>query len=166
MSYSDWTLSPKKVLSAFPKLPSSWTKYLPLGIGVLAFLGFLDAVYLTVLHYKNAIPPCTIAHGCETVLTSSYATIFGIPIALIGAGFYLTVLILLGIFLTYSSSNPATAGKSITSRFAGRDFFAFLKPLSIPSVSSTMTEGGCGLMGSKSWTIGGVEFTTMLSRCA
>lgn len=99
MAYSDWSLSPKKMLHGFPKLPVSWTKYLPFATGALAFLGFLDAIYLTVEHYKNAIPPCTIAHGCETVLTSSYATIFGIPLALIGAAFYVVALMLLGIFL-------------------------------------------------------------------
>lgn len=98
MSYSDWTLSYKKALAAFPKLPSSAIRYLPLAICLLAFLGFLDATYLTILHYKNAIPPCTL-HGCETVLSSSYATIFGIPIALIGGLFYLSVLGLLGLWL-------------------------------------------------------------------
>ena len=66
---------------------------------ILAFLGFLDATYLTIIHYKNIVPPCSIAHGCETVLFSKYATIFGIPIALLGVVFYLTMLILLGLFL-------------------------------------------------------------------
>ncbi|MDE2024996.1 MAG: vitamin K epoxide reductase family protein [Patescibacteria group bacterium] len=64
-----------------------------------AFLGFLDATYLTIIHYKNLIPPCSIAHGCETVLTSRYATIGPVPIALIGVFFYLSVLILLFLFL-------------------------------------------------------------------
>ena len=59
-----------------------------IGILVLSFLGFLDATYLSILHYQNAIPPCTITNGCETVLTSKYATIYGIPISLIGSLFY------------------------------------------------------------------------------
>ncbi len=63
---------------------------------LLSFLGFLDAAYLTIIHYKNVIPPCSIAHGCETVLTSQYATIGPIPIALLGVFFYLGVLGLLG----------------------------------------------------------------------
>lgn len=62
-----------------------------LGI-ILAFLGFLDAIYLTVIHYKHIIPPCTISHGgCEVVLTSQFATIGSIPIALFGAAYYFTV---------------------------------------------------------------------------
>lgn len=66
----------------------------------LSFLGFLDAAYLTILHYKNAFPPCTISNGCETVLTSSYSTVLGIPISLLGAFYYLSVLILSLLILT------------------------------------------------------------------
>lgn len=99
MAYNDWSLSSKKLANAFPNLPASTTRLLPAALGVLGFLGFLDATYLTIQHYKNAIPPCTIAHGCETVLTSQYATIAGIPIALIGAVYYVTVLALLLIWI-------------------------------------------------------------------
>ncbi|MEK7615721.1 MAG: vitamin K epoxide reductase family protein [Patescibacteria group bacterium] len=59
----------------------------------LSLLGFVDAAYLTVSHYQNAIPPCTIS-GCETVLTSEYAVMFGVPLALLGALYYLTVFFL------------------------------------------------------------------------
>lgn len=52
------------------------------------FAGFLDATYLTIEHYKNVIPPCSAVTNCEVVLTSQYATFFGIPIALIGALYY------------------------------------------------------------------------------
>jgi len=66
---------------------------------LLGLLGFIDATYLTILHYKNAIPPCTIAHGCEIVLTSKYSMLGPIPIALLGVLFYLSVLGLLGLLL-------------------------------------------------------------------
>lgn len=62
---------------------------------LLSLAGFFDSSYLTILHYKNVIPPCTIAKGCETVLTSQFSTLFGIPIALIGSFFFLTLIILL-----------------------------------------------------------------------
>lgn len=55
------------------------------------FLGFLDATYLTILHYRNVFPPCTIS-GCEAVLTSKYSLIFGIPISLFGSLFYLIII--------------------------------------------------------------------------
>jgi uncharacterized membrane protein len=60
---------------------------------ILAFFGFLDAAYLTVLHYKNVIPPCSIQFGCEKVLTSPYSMVGPIPVALLGVVFYLTVII-------------------------------------------------------------------------
>lgn len=58
---------------------------------VLAFFGFLDAAYLTIEHYKNLTPPCTL-HGCETVLTSSFSMLGPIPVSLLGALFYLAVM--------------------------------------------------------------------------
>jgi uncharacterized membrane protein len=114
MSYNDWTLPYKKLIHAFPNLPSSFLHKLPYGIGILAFLGFLDATYLTVLHYKNIIPPCSVARGCETVLTSQFATIFGIPIALLGAGFYLAVLALLLIWIQTKRTNLLTLLVTLT----------------------------------------------------
>jgi uncharacterized membrane protein len=59
---------------------------------VLGFFGFLDSLYLTISHYKNIVPPCTI-HGCETVLTSSFSMVGPIPLALFGVLFYLTIII-------------------------------------------------------------------------
>lgn len=69
---------------------------------ILAIAGFFNSSYLTILHYKNIIPPCSIAKGCETVLTSRFSTIFNIPIALLGSLFFLVLifLLLLG-FLKY-----------------------------------------------------------------
>lgn len=66
---------------------------------ILAFLGFLDASYLTINHYRKIIPPCSIAHGCETVLTSKFATIAGIPIATAGIVYYITMLVLVILYL-------------------------------------------------------------------
>jgi len=62
---------------------------------VLSLAGFFNSSYLTILHYKNIIPPCTLARGCETVLTSQFSVIFGVPIALFGSLFFLTLIILL-----------------------------------------------------------------------
>ena len=51
-------------------------------------------------HYSGTIPPCAIVKGCEAVTTSQYATIGlpavegGISVALLGAIYYLVVLII------------------------------------------------------------------------
>jgi uncharacterized membrane protein len=60
----------------------------------LGFLGFLDSTYLTIVHFKNIIPPCDIHFGCETVLTSNYSMLGPLPLALFGAIFYLAVIVL------------------------------------------------------------------------
>ena len=62
---------------------------------IIALVGFADASFLTIEHYENRIPPCTTA-GCETVLTSAYSNILGIPVALLGMIYYL--LISIGLF--------------------------------------------------------------------
>lgn len=55
-------------------------------------LGFFDAFYLTVKHYTNSTPVCSIIAGCEVVTTSVYSVILGIPVALLGVLYYIAVL--------------------------------------------------------------------------
>lgn len=68
--------------------------YLPL-IGLLSFGGFVDATYLTISHFRGASLLCNISSGCDQVTTSTYSTLLGLPVALIGLVFYLTVFILI-----------------------------------------------------------------------
>ncbi len=60
---------------------------------VLSSLGFIDASYLTVNHYFGTPLPCSIVNGCEKVTTSVYSTLAGVPISLIGAVYYLSIVI-------------------------------------------------------------------------
>ncbi len=64
---------------------------LVISIFVVALIGFADAAYLTIEHFRGIVPPCTLTSGCEQVLTSSYSVVFGVPVALLGALFYLLV---------------------------------------------------------------------------
>jgi uncharacterized membrane protein len=61
---------------------------LPLLAASVALIGLADAIYLTVKHYTGEQVPCSIVAGCEQVLTSSYAEIAGIPLAIFGAAAY------------------------------------------------------------------------------
>ena len=63
-------------------------------IGLFSFLGLVDASYLAAKHYTGTIPPCSIVKGCEAVTTSQYATVGGVSVALLGAIYYLAVLVL------------------------------------------------------------------------
>ena len=55
---------------------------------VFSLIGLTDSIYLTVHHYTDEPVPCSIIAGCETVLTSSYAEIAGIPLAAFGSVAY------------------------------------------------------------------------------
>jgi len=61
---------------------------LPIAAAVVALAGLADSVYLTVKHIAAEPVPCSIISGCETVLTSTYAEIAGIPLAAFGAAAY------------------------------------------------------------------------------
>jgi len=58
---------------------------------VLALLGLVDAIYLTIEHVTGQSVRCTIVAGCSEVLSSSYAVVAGIPLAMIGAAAYFSV---------------------------------------------------------------------------
>jgi uncharacterized membrane protein len=64
----------------------------------IAALGLIDATYLTINHYRNTVPPCFIG-SCEQVLTSSYAAILGIPVAVFGVAYYLFILVCLVVYI-------------------------------------------------------------------
>ncbi|MGD9561962.1 MAG: vitamin K epoxide reductase family protein [Pyrinomonadaceae bacterium] len=64
------------------------TATLPIIASLVALVGLADSIYLAVQHFTAAPVPCSIISGCETVLTSSYAEIMGIPLAAFGAVAY------------------------------------------------------------------------------
>jgi len=58
---------------------------------LLALFGLADALYLTIEHVTGQSVRCTIVSGCSEVLSSRYAVVRGIPLAMIGAAAYFTV---------------------------------------------------------------------------
>src|SRR5678810_881595 len=58
-------------------------------VACLSLVGLADAIYLTIEHITGRSVQCTIIAGCSEVLSSSYAVISGIPVAMIGAVAYL-----------------------------------------------------------------------------
>ncbi|MFN0141100.1 MAG: vitamin K epoxide reductase family protein [Pyrinomonadaceae bacterium] len=64
------------------------SKKLPIIAAIVAVVGLVDSIYLTIHHYTAEPVPCSIIEGCEMVLTSAYATFAGIPIAVFGAMAY------------------------------------------------------------------------------
>ncbi|HLW46163.1 MAG TPA: vitamin K epoxide reductase family protein [bacterium] len=58
----------------------------------LALAGFADALYLTGYHYNPAVRACVGSGGCEAVNGSRFATLAGVPVALIGTAGYVLIL--------------------------------------------------------------------------
>jgi uncharacterized membrane protein len=89
-------MSPKKPAPSSAKAKPGSTSppqakqstYFYTGVAILSLLGLADAIYLTVEHLAGRSVQCTITSGCEEVLTSTYATVAGVPLALLGALFY------------------------------------------------------------------------------
>ena len=97
----------RKAATHDPAVPTarhapSWP---PLAIRVLGALGLILGVYLSVLHYQagtsGSIESAFCGSGttvnCSLVLSSAYATLFGVPVAVLAAGSY--AILLAGTFL-------------------------------------------------------------------
>ena len=69
-------------------------KIIAIAFLIISFIGFLDANYLVVQHYRGEPPSCAIFTGCETVAESKYAMVGPIPLALLGLLYYLAIFIL------------------------------------------------------------------------
>lgn len=60
-------------------------------MALVSLVGVADAIYLTVQHITGQSVRCTIVSGCSEVLSSSYATVAGVPLAGVGAVAYFVV---------------------------------------------------------------------------
>jgi uncharacterized membrane protein len=61
-------------------------------IGVLCVIGIGVAGYLTYTHYAGLKVLCLSSGGCETVQTSVYSKLDGIPVAVLGLAGYIGIL--------------------------------------------------------------------------
>ena len=63
-------------------------------LGALAVVGLLVSAYLTWVHYFGIAPVCIGGSGgCETVQSSRYATVLGVPVAVLGVVAYAGLLV-------------------------------------------------------------------------
>src|SRR5436853_3362660 len=67
--------------------------YPPMAVALLSLLGLLDAAYLALERVIGGPIACPVGGGCETVQSSAYALLFGIPVAFIGVVGYALLLV-------------------------------------------------------------------------
>ena len=60
---------------------------------LLALLGLFDAAYLALERVTGGPIVCPVGGGCETVQSSAYALLFGVPVAFIGVAGYAALLV-------------------------------------------------------------------------
>ena len=63
-------------------------RWAPRLLTATAYAGFVLSFYLTLAHYRGYVTPCYVLQGCETVQTSRYAVVLGIPVALLGVLYF------------------------------------------------------------------------------
>ncbi len=68
-----------------------WSRFL---IGAIAVLGVLETAILTVAELTGSAASICPTEGCKLVLTSPYATVFGVPLTLFGFFAYTAVAVL------------------------------------------------------------------------
>ena len=68
-------------------------RWIIVAFSIISLIGFADAAYLTANHYLGTSLNCSLFEGCEVVTTSVYATVAGVPIALVGALYYLLIFV-------------------------------------------------------------------------
>lgn len=79
--------------------------------GTLAFLGLVDALYLSYAHLTQNPLACSILEGCAIVANSPYSKIWGVPIAYLGVFYYIGMLKIA--FWTNIVPSLATAGRRL-----------------------------------------------------
>jgi uncharacterized membrane protein len=68
-----------------PSVKDGEGRTLRIVLGMLAAAGLLLSAYLTWVHFAQVAPVCVGGSGgCETVQSSRYATVLGVPVAVLG----------------------------------------------------------------------------------
>ncbi len=102
--------------------------YIVIAMLVISLFGFADATFLTIKHYNGSDLVCGEHGGCNVVTTSEYATIFNIPVALLGSLYYLSIFLL---SVGYLDSKNKTAEKLLSwlpiSGLAASAWFVYLQ---------------------------------------
>lgn len=111
-----WALSPRRA------------NRLAFALAAISAVGFADAAYLAIEHYRGLPPACLVFTGCETAARSAWSEIGGVPVALAGAAYYFAVLLLSVLAIERGSKKLLFAAALLTPLgFLASIFFVYLQ---------------------------------------
>jgi uncharacterized membrane protein len=106
-------------------------------LGGIAAAGAAIALYLTWVKLAGGVPACGPVAGCETVQTSEYSTILGIPVSVFGLVYTLTVLVLVLVWWRTGDRRALMATYAIG--LMGTAFVAYLVYLQLFVIGAVCT---------------------------
>lgn len=90
---------------------------------MLSLAGIATSSYLTYSHYADQATVCAGVGSCEFVQTSSYSKMAGVPVALLGLLFFLSLLAMVGYRLTVGAKVDSWAKPMVFSMTLGGTAF-------------------------------------------
>jgi len=99
--------------------------FLRLAAATVALAGIVVAGYLSWAHYADRAVVCVAGGGCETVQESDYASIVGVPVAVLGLVAYTVILALI------AWDAPAARLSAATIAFVALIFSVYLLALQL-----------------------------------
>jgi uncharacterized membrane protein len=107
--------------------PVNWDRRLRIAGIVICLIGLGIASYLTYVHYEGLKVVCLSSGGCETVQSSTYAKLGGIPVPVLGlvgyAGILLTLLFVPGDLGRMAAFGMALVGFFFSAYLTYRELF-------------------------------------------
>lgn len=101
------------------------------GVVGLSLVGTGIAAYLTAEYYAGSAPICGPTGGCAAVTSSSYATVAGVPVAVLGLAMYLALLGMGLLHLVRGTTLPTAPLLVATVSGLGVAFSAYLTALQL-----------------------------------
>ncbi len=124
-------------------------------VTVLSLLGLVIMMYLTYIHFAHAKSFCDLSEtvSCDVVTTSIYSEIFGIPVSILGLGYFAFVFFL----ITFQY------GKNIFRNIVFATLFGLMPSLYLTSTEIFLIKAFCPLCETSKVIMFGILITSLVA---